>query len=345
MTKNKKNPLVAPFFIGNLELRSNIFCSPLAGCSDLPFRRMINRYKPGLFFCEMVKMDALVRHDNLTYRILDYDGEMHPTAAQICGSKAKLAAPAAKIVEDLGFDLVDLNCGCPVDKVTGDGSGSALLKTPDLIGEIVCNMVAAVKIPVTIKIRVGWDESSINATEIVKIAEAAGAKAIFVHGRTRAQAYRGPAVWERIAACKAAAKTIKVFGNGDIFSADKAVEMFEQTGCDGFLVSRGSFGQPWIFEDIERKFLALPPIQRSGWDIKEALLAHMAEIISYRNERRAVTDMRRVSCWFLKPARGAKKLREMLASAKRIDEIALLLETFDWNEVAIGNFEEASFTQ
>ena len=180
----------SPYFLKNLELSSNIFCSPLAGCSDLPFRRMTSFFSPGLIFCEMVKMDALIRHDPNTYRLLDYEKEMHPIGAQLCGSKVDLAAPCARIIEDLGFDVIDLNCGCPVDKVTKDGSGSGLLKDPNKIGEILEKMVNAVSIPVTVKVRAGWNEEEINAPLITQIAEEAGAAAIFVHGRTRAQGYR-----------------------------------------------------------------------------------------------------------------------------------------------------------
>lgn len=160
-----------PFQLGNLTLPSNIFCAPLAGCSDFPFRKMTTSYQPGLVFCEMVKMDALVRYDPHTLRMLDYEGGMHPIGAQLCGSKAHLAAKSARIIEELGFDVVDLNCGCPVDKVTKDGSGSGLLKNPELVGEIIANMVSAVKIPVTVKVRAGWDEGSLNAAEITAIAE------------------------------------------------------------------------------------------------------------------------------------------------------------------------------
>src|SRR3984957_5266185 len=152
-----------PFLLGKTVLRNNIFYAPLAGCPDFPFRRMSAHYRPGLMYCEMVKMDALIRHDPGTYHFLDYSPDMHPIGAQICGSKPGVAAQAAKIIEDLGFDVIDLNCGCPVDKITKDGSGSGMLKTPELIGEVLANMVAAVRIPVTVKIRAGWDESQINA--------------------------------------------------------------------------------------------------------------------------------------------------------------------------------------
>src|ERR1700676_2979243 len=158
--------LTKPLQLGSLNLSHRIFYAPLAGCSDFPFRKMSAMYRPGLMYCEMVKMDALVRYDAGTFHILDYSADMHPIGAQICGSKPSLAGQAAKIIEDLGFDVVDLNCGCPVDKVTKDGSGSGMLKTPELIGEVIANMVAMVKIPVTVKIRAGWDDDSINAAQI-----------------------------------------------------------------------------------------------------------------------------------------------------------------------------------
>ena len=199
-----------PFNLGSAVLPNNVLFAPLAGCSDVPYRQMARRYNPGIVYCEMVKLDALVRHDPHTYRLLDYTPGMHPIGAQVCGSKAKYAKTAARIIEDLGFDVLDLNCGCPVDKVTKDGSGSGLLKTPYLIGEILSEMIATVKIPVTVKIRAGWDEAHINAAEVTKIAESAGAKAITVHGRTRAQAYRGPANWDHISDCKKAAKNILI---------------------------------------------------------------------------------------------------------------------------------------
>src|SRR3990172_2025748 len=195
------NYLKRPFFLGKLKLSSNIFCAPLAGCSDLPFRRMTSFYQPGVLFCEMVKMDALIRNEPKTLEMLQFEKEMHPIGGQLFGSKPAIAGPCAKILEDLGFDSIDLNCGCPVDKVTKDGSGSGMLRNPTLIGEVIANMVAAVKIPVTVKIRIGWDLDSIVAPLVTQIAEEAGAAAICIHVRTRAQAYRGPANWDYIREC------------------------------------------------------------------------------------------------------------------------------------------------
>lgn len=327
------------FQLGKLTLPSNIFCAPLAGCSDLPFRRMTKKYLPGLIYCEMVKMDALVRHDPGTYHLLDFEKEMHPIGAQICGSKASLAGPAAKIVEDLGFDVVDLNCGCPVDKVTKDGSGSGLLKTPFLIGEIISNMVAAVKIPVTVKIRAGWDEQHINGADIVRIAESAGAAAICIHGRTRQQGYKGPANWKWIQECKAAAKNILVIGNGDLFKAEDAPRMFEETGCDALLLSRGTMGQPWLIEDIYRYMEGLPPIQRTNLDYRKELLEHLEHVVSYHPDRKAAMEMRRIGCWYLKRGKGARKLREKINQSKTIAETRQHILDFAWDEIDFSEEE------
>ncbi|MBI2742411.1 MAG: tRNA dihydrouridine synthase DusB [Chlamydiales bacterium] len=327
--------LKRPFFLGKLELPSNIFCAPLAGCSDLPFRKMTSKYKPGLIYCEMVKMDALIRHNAQTFRLLDYEPSMHPIGAQLCGSKPEIAAECAKMIEDRGFDVLDLNCGCPVDKVTKDGSGSGMLKTPEKIGEIIANMVAVVKIPVTVKIRAGWDEGSIVGPLITKIAEEAGAAAICIHGRTREQGYRGPAKWDYIRECKQAAKTIKVIGNGDIYDAESAERIFNYTGCDAILVARGTMGQPWIIEDIYRHFTGLPPLTYSGIDCRDAFLEHLEHIVAYKEEHKAALDLRRVGCWFLRGIKGAKDLREGINRSKSIVEIRAMISNYPWHECSL----------
>ena len=234
------------FKIGDLVLRNNIFYAPLAGCSDYPYRTMGSKWGPGLMWCEMVKMEPLVRFDSKTYQLLDVHPSQGVVGAQLCGSNPKIAGQAAAIIEELGFPIIDLNCGCPVDKVTKDGSGSGMLKTPDKIGEIISNMVARVKIPVTVKIRCGWGKDEIVTPLITEIAEKAGAKAICIHGRTREQAYKGNANWETIRMAKEAAKNIIVIGNGDLFSPEAVLEMGKQTGCDAFLVARGTMGRPWF---------------------------------------------------------------------------------------------------
>ena len=318
--------------LGSLTLANNIICAPLAGCTNLTWRRMLKRYAPGLMFCEMVKMEALIRSDPNTYRLLDYDANMRPLGAQLCGSNPAIAATAAQMVEELGFDVLDLNCGCPVDKVTKDGSGSGLLKNPDRIGEIIHNMVNAVSIPVTVKIRAGWDDECINGPEIVKIAEQAGAKAIAVHGRTRKQGYKGQSSLDWIKACKASASAIKVYGNGDIFDAASAKKVFEETKCDGILLARGTLGKPWIIDDIKRSLSGMNPIQRTASDDQALLLQHLDDIESYHNERKALIEMRKIGCWYLKNKSGMKTLRDALNRALSVDQARSIISDYNWNQ-------------
>lgn len=315
----------APFFLGDLELSNNIFYAPLAGCSDLPYRLMANNesVRPGLLFCEMVKMDALVRHDIKTFRLLDYTEDLHPIGAQLCGSNPDYARDSARMIEDLGFDVLDLNCGCPVDKVTKDGSGSGMLKQPDLIGEVLRAMVESVSIPVTVKIRAGWDDGNINAPLITKIAEEAGAKIITIHGRTRQQAYKGNANWNYIKECKSIAKKIYVFGNGDVFTPIDAIRLFEHSGCDGIVVARGTMGYPSFAQSLHQ--LATASQEAEQEQSKNTLLNHLALIKRYQKDRRAITDLRRVGCWYLKDDPNFKELRKLISRVSDLDEAEELI--------------------
>lgn len=332
--------LKTPFQLGSIIIPNNILYAPLAGCSDFPFRKMSAKYRPGLMYCEMVKMDALVRNDQNTFHILDFDKSMHPIGGQICGSKPEIAGEAAKIIEDLGFDVVDLNCGCPVDKVTKDGSGSGMLKNPQRIGEVLAEMVAAVKIPVTVKIRAGWDEENIIAAEVTRIAESAGAKAICIHARTRQQAYKGPANWDYIKACKEVAKEIKVIGNGDIVDAHSAERIFAHTGCDALLVARGTLGHPWIVEDIIRHLQGLDPLDRSVEEARQTLYEHFIQTCNYHHPRRTSVDMRRVGCWYLKKSAGTRGFRELISKASSPDEVRDLILNFPIGEIGGAGEEE-----
>ncbi len=317
----------------SLFLPSNIFYAPLAGCSDYPFRQMASSYSIGLMFCEMVKMDALIRLEKNTFHLLDYKDDMHPIGAQLCGSQPKLAGATAKIIEDLGFDVVDLNCGCPVDKITKDGSGSGMLKNPHLIGDVIANMVSSVKIPVTVKIRMGWDLNHINAEEITHIAEEAGAVAIAIHGRTRVQKYKGKANWDIIGRCKKVAKSIHVIGNGDLFTPQDALHLIEQSGCDGILISRGTMGQPWIAASIRAldQGKSFPSIDTHF--IRSHLLKHGELISLYRVEAKALLDLRRVSCWFLRQIANGKELRGMINRATTVKEALSLIRNYEFPPV------------
>ena len=323
--------MIKPLSFGSLTLPSNVICAPLAGCSDLPFRRMLAKYKPGLMYCEMVKMEALLHVNPKTYELLDKDEGTHPIGAQLCGSNPAIAGDAARIIEDLGFDVLDLNCGCPVDKVTKDGSGSGLLKNPQVIGDILSNMVAAVRIPVTVKIRAGWDEDSIVVAEVTRIAEQAGAKAICVHGRTREQAYRGPANWDYVKQAKEAAKTIHVIGNGDITSVQSAEAIFNATGCDAILLARGTMGQPWLIDDIYRYFSHEPIKEKSPTERRDIFLEHLEHIIAYKPPEKAHFDLRRVGCWFLRDLPHAKSLRESINRTSSAPAIRALVQEYPWS--------------
>ncbi len=312
-----------------------VIYAPLAGVSDYPYRQMSARYRPGLMYCEMVKMDPLVRYERNTFHMLDYEASMHPIGAQLCGSKPRLAKQAARIIEDLGFDVLDLNCGCPVDKVTKDGSGSGMLKTPELIGEILSEMVAAVDIPVTVKIRSGWDDNTIVTPHITRIAEQAGAQAIAIHGRTRQQGYKGDADWGTIKAAKEAATSIKVIGNGDIFDGYAAKRMIEETGCDAVLAARGTMGQPWIAEDIFSVFAGNEPKQRTIEDSRKALYEHFQLLRQYHTPRQILVDMRRIGCYYLKKSPHTREFRSLIAKAGSVQEIEDLILNFALEEMCV----------
>jgi len=285
-------------------------------------------------FTEMCKMDALVKKESSTFRFLDYDPSMHPIGAQLCGSDPKYAGQAAKMVEDLGFDVVDLNCGCPVDKVTKDGSGSALLKTLDRLYAILLTLTQSVSIPVTVKIRVGWDEKHLIHTQMVELAEAAGVSAITIHGRTREQAYRGLSNRDFIEqACKKA-KSIHVIGNGDIFDSGSAKDLLDR-GCSGVLVARGTMGKPWIHQQIVHELETGTPFLVSTELVRSTLLEHYNEIVSYENPRKALLSLRRVACWYLRDLSGAKPIRDLVNRSQSLEEVRQHLVNFDFNHLCI----------
>lgn len=307
-------------------LETNILVAPLCGVSDLPFRTIIRKYTSGLIFTEMVKMEGLLRTDSATFRLLDYSPQNHPIGAQLCGSVPAYAKSAAKIVEELGFDVVDLNCGCPVDKVTNDGSGSGLLKTPQRIAEIIYAMVSSVSIPVTVKVRAGWDDKSIIIEELVQLAEQAGASCITVHGRTRKQAYMGKVQYQWIKRAVEAAKKIPVIGNGDIFTPQDAKRMFDETGCAGIMVARGAIARPCLVSDIEKYFQEGIIPSQTREDRKQVLLDFFQTTSSYATDQRALVEMKRVCCSYIGGEKDASSFREAFARCKNISEIKDLIE-------------------
>ncbi|MGM0440258.1 MAG: tRNA dihydrouridine synthase DusB [Chlamydiota bacterium] len=313
--------------IGNVTLPSSVVYASLSGCSDYAYRRVVRKYHQGLIFCEMVKMEPLLRNHRNTLEYLEYAQGMRPLGAQLVGGKPELAGAAAKIIEDMGFDVVDLNCGCPVKKVVNDGGGSALLKDPELIGDIIANMVAAVRIPVTAKIRLGWDANSLCGEQVIKIVEEAGAKAVFVHGRTRAQGYTGRADYEGIKVCKEAARNIPVIGNGDIFAPEDALKMLEKTSCDGVLVARGTFGQPWLGADIDAALARKEVEEISFAERLQVLRDHFNYLLENKGEQKTIYEMRRVGCWYFKGVSGIRSYRTAMSRAESLKEIETLIES------------------
>ena len=295
----------------SLTLKSNIIQSPMAGCTDLAFR-LIGREKGMEFaFLEMVSADALVRRNERTLAFLERTEADKPLGAQIVGCNPETMGEAAAMLEDMGFDLIDINCGCPVPKVTGPGGGSALLIEPDKTKKIFENVVKKVKrVPVTVKMRKGFaDESGDEAVRIAKLAEDAGLCAVTVHGRTRVQGYSGAADWGAIAKVKQAVK-IPVFGNGDVKNGEDAKRLMETSGCDGIMIGRGGLGNPWIYKSIEAAVNHQDlPNHPTLEEKKQTALKHLEFEIQTEGERVAVLKFRRIACWYLAGIPGAPELR------------------------------------
>lgn len=318
-------------FIKNLPLKSPVVYAPLAGFSDFPYRRMSAEYRSALMFCEMVKMEGLHYCPQRTLRLLDFAESMRPIGGQLCGSRPDLAGESAKILEGLGFDLIDLNCGCPTDRITKDGSGSGMLKTPELIGKVVEKMVEVVSVPVTVKIRSGWDFDHINVEETVRIIKESGASAVFVHGRTRSQGYQGPSNLEFISRAKqAAGNDFPVFGNGDVFSPEAAKTMLETTHCDGVLVARGTMGAPWIGKQIEDYLTTGTYSSPSFSTRKQAFVQHLQWIEEYyQSEEKLLTDTRKLCGHYLILSPKVRSLRANLAKASSSQEVYQLIDGFE----------------
>ncbi len=318
------------FKIGNLVIENKIILAPMAGVSNSPFRILSRQYGAGLVYAEMVSDKGLIYQNEKTKRLLYMTDYEKPMAQQIFGSDLKTMVEAALYIDqNSNCDIIDINMGCPVPKVAIKAqAGASLMKNPDLIYDIVSEIVKKVKKPVSVKIRSGWDHSSVNAVEVAKRIEAAGASAITVHARTRSQGYGGFADLDVIKAVKEAVK-IPVIGNGDVIDGPSAKRMLEYTGCDAVMIGRGALGNPWIFREIDQYLKDGTLLERpSHQEIKEMMIRHMESLVELKGEHTAILEMRSHGPWYLRGIDHASTLRKQLSQAKTKDEFIQYIEAF-----------------
>ena len=312
--------------IGNVNIENKVFLAPMAGVTDLPFRLLCREMGCGLLYTEMVSAKAILYNNKNTDALLRVTEAENPIAVQLFGSDPQIMADMAKRLEERPFDVIDVNMGCPVPKVVRNGEGSALMKNPKLVEEIITKTARAIRKPVTVKIRKGFDESHVNAVEIAKIAEASGAAAVAVHGRTREQYYSGKADWDIIRQVKEAVK-IPVIGNGDVTSAESADAIMRETGCDGVMIGRRAQGNPWIFHQILHwmetgEHEAKPTLE----EVKQMILKHAALLVQEKGVYTGMREMRKHVAWYTTGYPHSAKLRARVNEITSLEELTGLLE-------------------
>lgn len=311
--------------IGNVTLDNPYILAPMAGVTDLPFRLLCKEQGAGLLCMEMISAKALQYKNKNTKALLSIHPQEYPVSLQLFGSDPQIISEQAKIIEELPFQILDINMGCPVPKVVRNGEGSALMKNPGLVYDIVSATVKAIKKPVTVKIRKGFDDSRINAVEIARVIEEAGASAVAVHGRTREQYYSGKADWDIIRQVKEAVK-IPVIGNGDVTSGEKALAMKKETGCDGVMIGRGAQGNPWIFRELlEYEKSGKLPDRPTVQVIRETMLRHARLQIEFKGDYLGIREMRKHVAWYTKGLKGSARLREAINQVESYEELENLL--------------------
>ena len=314
---------------GTVETANNVFLAPMAGITDLPFRIICKEFGCGMMTTEMVSAKGLLYENGKTNQLLSVDEMEHPIGAQLFGSDPKILSEMAKQVGQSPVDFIDINMGCPAPKITKNGEGSALLKNPQLIGEIVHAVSSVLTKPLTIKIRKGFDEDNINAVEVAKIIEQAGASALALHGRTREQFYSGVADWDIIKEVKQNI-SIPLIGNGDIRGPEDAKRMIDHTGCDAVLIARGAQGNPWIFKRTVHyletgELLPEPTFEERA----EVILRHAKMLVEYKGEFVGIREMRTHLTSYVKGLHGATDLRRSLTSVETYDDVKRMLEYCD----------------
>ena len=310
--------------IGSVTLDNNILLAPMAGVTDLPFRLLCREQEAGLVCMEMVSAKAILYKNKNTESLLTIHPQEGPVSLQLFGSDPKILSEMAKQIEERPFSILDINMGCPVPKVVGNGEGSALMRQPKLVEEIVTAVVKAVKKPVTVKIRKGFNDTCVNAVEIARIAEQCGAAAVMIHGRTREQYYTGEADWEIIAKVKDKL-SIPVIGNGDIKDGASAEAILRQTGCDGIMVGRAARGNPWIFRQIAAYLqdgTVLPAPEKE--EIRATILRHAKMQLEYKGEYTGIREMRKHVSWYTAGMPDSARLRRtvnMVESFAALEEL------------------------
>ena len=311
--------------IGNVELANPYILAPMAGVTDLPFRLLCKEQGAGLLCMEMISAKAIQYNNKNTKALLEIHPDEFPVSLQLFGSDPDIISEIAKRIEELPFSILDINMGCPVPKIVRNGEGSALMNQPKLVHEIVEKTAKAIKKPVTVKIRKGFDDESINAVEIAKIIEDAGAAAVAVHGRTREQYYSGKADWDIIRQVKEAV-SIPVIGNGDVVSGESAIAMMKETGCDGVMIGRGAQGNPWIFSELlEYERTGKLPPRPSIEELKDMMLRHARLQMKYKGEYLGIREMRKHVSWYTTGLPNSAKLRGEINAVESYEELEKLL--------------------